>query len=517
MTIVPEAVGPVGGKDRAAIFGRDEDGLPVGDVIPYFDNGQYHIFVLTPPPGALYFPERLRTTWRHFRSSNLRTWHRLPDALAPGAEGEPDSDGIWTGSVIKADNYYHIFYTGHSLSASVPQSVCHATSTDLIEWKKDRTNPVSVPDTDRFEARDWRDPYVFWNDGAGCYWMLLSTRSGSSPAVARGVVALQESPDLVSWGPPREMYETFLAHCPECPEVYPLEGRWVMAYSRFTDRRGTVYRFSEGPGGPWRHFVTEGPDGPHWYAAKSTEDASSRRVAFGWVPDRNPQPSTETGKWLWAGDLAIPRQISIAPGNRLVSTVPEEFLQAMVPTPAGDPNFGAGEWAVEGDGKQAYCVDARGRFGYCTLQAGSASQHFALAVKMRAVDAATVGVVVQTSKELDCGLALLWYPSEGRVRAVDLTAVRSEIANEYEKATTEYASVGEASVDDASEAGVALQVFIRGDIVEAFIAGSSSITYRLSSALGGEVALLAEDGRASFEAVQFSLFGSGVRGEQTEF
>ena len=90
--------------------------------------------------------------------------------------------------------------------------------------------------------------------------------------------------------------------------------RWVLGYSRFTDRRGTVYRVADSPRGPWHHLATEGPDGANWYAAKSLADAAADRL--GWVPDRNPEPSATTGLWLWAGDLAVPRSSPWTPGDK---------------------------------------------------------------------------------------------------------------------------------------------------------------------------------------------------------
>ena len=292
-------------QEGRGIFTRYADRSPLGDVIPFFDEGAYHIFSLTPPPGTLYFPERLRTTWRHLRSTDLINWERLPDALSPGGDGEPDRDGVWTGSVVRVGDVYNIFYTGHSLERAVPQSVCRATSRDGTHWVKDPDNPVSVPDLERFEGKDWRDPFVFWNEVEERYWMLVSSRSLSHPAPARGVVALQTSEDLLCWSPAEVLYETFLTQCPECPEIFQLGGNWVMGFSRFTDRPGTVYRFAEGPRGPWRHFSAEGPDGPNWYAAKSLTDDGGRRIAFGWVPERGPAPPAGSGKWLWGGDLAI--------------------------------------------------------------------------------------------------------------------------------------------------------------------------------------------------------------------
>jgi beta-fructofuranosidase len=487
-------------------FGRFADDSPVGDVVPFYDNGTYHLFCLTPPDGALYFPERLCTTWRHLVSTDLVHWTQLADALAPGGEGEPDSDGIWTGSVIRADDGLHIFYTGHSLDREVPQSVCHATSPDDgITWVKDPANPISVPDLDRFEGRDWRDPFVFWNSGEQCYWMLLSTRSAGHPAVSRGAVALQTSEDLLTWSAATELYETFLTHCPECPEIFELGGTWVLGYSRFTDRRGTVYRHGDSPRGPWRHFATEGPDGINWYAAKSLTDSAGRRIAFGWVPDRNPKPSEKTGNWLWAGDLAVPRELVLDDSGQLAMRLPGEVLAGLGASVPLSARYGSGAWTSSGS---SFTAAADGRFGYCVLSLPSGTAEYAVSLTVRgAGDAAIFGVAVQTNDELDRGAAIVCYPGERRVAAVDLTAARSEIANEYEKATTEYAPVAEGCLPGNTFGELAITVLVRNDVVEAFVADSVCLTYRLATRDAGQIALLIQDGSGTFLDVKGRLLG----------
>jgi beta-fructofuranosidase len=491
------------------IFTRYTDQAPVGDVIPFYDEGTYHLFCLTPPAGTLHFPERLRTTWRHLRSDDLVDWEQLPDALTPGPDGEPDRDGAWTGSVIRAGELFHIFYTGHNLSGDVPQSVCHATSPDGIDWVKDPQNPISVPDTARFEGKDWRDPFVFWNERERCYWMLLSARSAAHPAVSRGVVAVQTSADLVSWSEAEELYETFLTHCPECPEIFKINDQWLMGYSRFTDRRGTVYRVAEDPRGPWHHLATEGPDGTNWYAAKSLTDARGRRIAFGWVPDRNPEPTADTGHWLWGGDLAVPRELWLGAQGQLGMQVPDEIDLSLGCELAHTARYGSGEWAAEpGGAGSSFGVEASGRFGYCMLNpAQDTDQYVISATVSGAGGAAIFGLAVQTNEQLDCGVAILCYPRERRVCAVDLTAARSEVANEYEKATTEYASVAEGCLPSSSFDEIPIQVIVRGDLVEAFVADTVCLTYRLSAREAGSTALLIQDGSARFSDVRGHLVG----------
>ena len=103
------------------VFRRNQNNLPSGDAIPFFHDGVYHLFYLTSPPGTTRWPQRVRTTWQHARSTDLVTWEELPPALVPGNEPDPDANGCWTGSVIFADGMYHIFYTGYHTAGTPPK------------------------------------------------------------------------------------------------------------------------------------------------------------------------------------------------------------------------------------------------------------------------------------------------------------------------------------------------------------------------------------------------------------
>ena len=45
------------------IFRKPSFADSTGDAIPFYHDGIYHIFSLTPPTGTTVYPERLRTTW----------------------------------------------------------------------------------------------------------------------------------------------------------------------------------------------------------------------------------------------------------------------------------------------------------------------------------------------------------------------------------------------------------------------------------------------------------------------
>lgn len=494
--------------DRAArasasgAFDRFADGRPVGDVIPFYDEGVYHLFILTPPEGSIHFPERLRTTWRHITSRDLVHWAEEAEAVVPDPSSDIDSGGIWTGSVIKAAGEYHLFYTGHQVEQ---QTICHATSSDGIRWRKNPANPISRPDPERFEAKDWRDPFVFYNEEEGVYWMLITSRLAGVAAPVRGVIALSASPDLVTWSQPEIYYRTFLTHAPECPEVFRLDGRWVLGYSRFTDRRGTVYRVSESLRGPWRAFGDDTPDGAGWYAAKGLSDDAGRRIAFGWIPDHDPTRANPSNPWLWAGDLGLPRQLSVTSTGVVAMRAPDEVLAQFGDDVPFTTTTQSGDWTSANVGLR---VRAPGDVAVTLLEAAAPQARSVLTVTFDDLgDAHQVGVIVHTNAMLDSGIGVLLSPRTRSIRLHDMIAPPSKVSAEYESMFGQYAPVASHELAAPIDGPIEFTVVARGDTVEAFVAGESCLTYRAGSSEFTHAAVIAVDASCTVPTLRWRTYG----------
>ena len=293
-------------------FRRPSEHAPVGDAIPFAHDGEYHLFFLSAPSDD--------SSWLHWRTRDFVTWDELPIAVAA-----TESDGAaWTGSVIERDGVFHLFYTGSLAGSPTPQTVCRATSRDLVTFVRDvASNPVLVPDAALYETGDWRDPFVFFNPDEGLYWMLVAARRSVGPHARRGCLALATSPDLEVWTlEPEPIYEPGNTFCPECPEMFKLGDTWYLVYSRFSEYAATVYRVADSPRGPWRTPEHDALDGRRWYAAKSLPlSDGERRVFFGWIADR--VGSSDRGAWRWGGDFAVPRTVSSSASGSLDVGLPE--------------------------------------------------------------------------------------------------------------------------------------------------------------------------------------------------
>ncbi len=281
------------------VFYRPEDGY-VGDVIPFYWQGQYHAFYLKAPlPPAREGADG--TPYAHVVSDDLVHWDLWPLAITPGPPGSPDEVSCFTGSVIERQGVFHLFYTGYR-GPDQPQTVCRASSRDLRVWQKDPQNPVIEADTRWYESIDWRDPFPFWNDEAGEYWMLLAAREKTGPKNRRGCIALVTSPDLEQWTVQSPFWSPRLYYTHECPDLFRWNEQWVLVYSTFSERHVTHFRVSDLLAGPWEAVPNDTFDGRAFYAAKTASDGQHRFV-FGWNPSR--EGETDTGRWQWGGRMVV--------------------------------------------------------------------------------------------------------------------------------------------------------------------------------------------------------------------
>lgn len=176
----------------------------------------------------------------HARSINLVDWELLPDALAPGPDGDDDYT-TWTGSIVRDPaGPWRMFYTGTARrDDGMVQRIFRASSTDLMTWTRDHLDALEA-DTRWYERlgdgdwqdEAWRDPWVE-PDPSGSGWrMLITARVNHGPDPERGVIGHAWSPDLRHWEvrPPLSAPGAGFGHI-EVPQLAEIDGRWLLAFS----------------------------------------------------------------------------------------------------------------------------------------------------------------------------------------------------------------------------------------------------------------------------------------------
>ena len=298
----------------------------VGDVIPYYEDGLFKPFYLK--NWNPYFGEDRTLGWHMLTTEdNLHILSEMPTGIRGG-----------TGSVIKVDGVYHLFYCVFRRDPQ-RQFVCHAISPDLKTWTP-LPEETFGPDENIYLPTDWRDPFVFWNEEEGCWWMILCTQS-QGPTKRRGCVGLCKSDDLHHWTccpPLYDPQESMSAY--ECPDLFYMNGWWYLVFSQFTDRFQTIYRMSRSLKGPWIRPRVDSFDGRAFYAAKTGSDGTHRYI-YGWNPTRtqntwnfNPDSRHEGydyNTYDWGGSMVVHEVWQHADGTLGVRPIPALERELMVP------------------------------------------------------------------------------------------------------------------------------------------------------------------------------------------
>ena len=231
-----------------AVFYRPETGV-LADVIPYYEDGKYYLFYLHDYRDTAQYGTGV--DWDLLVTEDFISYENKGTAIRRGSPSQQDNN-VFTGSVIKAEGRYHIFYTGNNAAyvgtGKPKEAIMHAVSDDLVRWRKIPEDTFYAPP--QYMSDDWRDPYVYYDEAEGVYKMLLAARVTQGAESSRGVTALLTSRDLSTWtAPAADMF-----------------------------------------------------DGRGFYSAKSAGDGE-KRYLFGWIPTKT--NDRDQGGWEWGGSLAV--------------------------------------------------------------------------------------------------------------------------------------------------------------------------------------------------------------------
>jgi len=243
------------------------------------DDDVLHAFYLMAPrslgdPDLRHFNARVG----HSLSTNGVDWTHLPNALSPGEAGNFDDQAIWTGSIVKNDDLWHMFYTGiNAQTKEKCQRLGHATSIDLMTWE--RVSNTTFLEADKRYAQlgnahdgseHFRDPWVYFSDN--CWNMLIT----ASDLGGWGTIARATSTNLNTWVLEEPLFTDSQILQFEVNETACIDGQWFNFFcmqpkdifrSGVPKAFGTYCMPADGPSGPFDleqiHLVAE-----HIYAAR---------------------------------------------------------------------------------------------------------------------------------------------------------------------------------------------------------------------------------------------------------
>ena len=293
-----------------------------------YKDGEYHLFYQYNPYGSKWG----NMSWGHAISQDLVNWKHLPVAIAPDALGT-----IFSGSaVVDFDNTAGFgagaiiaIYTQNS--DRQVQSIAYSTDNGRT-FTKYENNPVLTS-----EARDFRDPKVFWYENTKRWIMVLAVGQE---------MQIFSSPNLKDWTFESRFGEGQGAHGGvwECPDLFelPVEG---------TNDKKWVLLCNLNPGGPFggsatqyfvgsfngKEFVNEFPSKTKWmdwgkdhYATVTWSDApDNRRIAIAWMS--NWQYANDVPTSQYRSPNSVPRDLSLftVDGETYLQSAPSPELLAL--------------------------------------------------------------------------------------------------------------------------------------------------------------------------------------------
>jgi beta-fructofuranosidase len=467
--------GFISGQSTYELFYKPPVGV-AGDFIPFYENGEFKLFYLQDWRDKEKFGEG--TAWYQISTTDFLHFTEHGEMIPRGTKEEQDLF-VYTGSVIKAGNTYHIFYTGHNQylrKAGKPEeAIMHAVSSDLIHWTK-IPGDTFYSTNNKFEQNDWRDPFVFWNDEAKEYWMLVAARvKNNLPVERRGCTAVCTSKDLKKWKIIDEPFwqpGLYVTH--ECPDLFKIGDWWYLIYSIGNHRFGTQYIMSKSLKGPWITPDEDVFDSRAYYAAKSYSDGN-KRYLFGWnstkIEDR------DSRGWEWGGNLVVHEIIQNQDGT-LSLKVPESIDNAFNKELTTPLLPAQGKWKV--NEKEAYC-DATGSF--------------ASAISGQMPSCCKITSTVTFSKNTkECGLLLRYNEATGEYYSINLEPGRNRILFSQRSGYMET----EKSIILKPDVPHKIKVFVDYNNLVVYVDDKISMSTRIYNIDDGKWGVFVEQGTATF-------------------
>ncbi len=175
------------------------EGIWVGDIMPYGKEGQFYVYhqrdARNPGPFGEPFGWALATT------KDFVDYKDYGESLKRGTDDEADQF-IYAGSVFETEAGFHAFYTGYNReflkAGKTSQTLLHATSKDGITWEKSK-EALEIPPQEGYDKRNWRDPFVLWDEEREEYLLILGARKGEDKRKQTGRLVHFTSKDLKKW------------------------------------------------------------------------------------------------------------------------------------------------------------------------------------------------------------------------------------------------------------------------------------------------------------------------------
>ena len=431
-------------------------GVKSGDTFPFYTKGRWHLFSMS------------EGCFAHSSSDDLVHWKQHPGTPFKGA----------TGTVVEHDGRYYMFFTNSD------QSIFLAQSDDLDTWKLCDKNPILKSDGKIYQHGNFRDPYVFYNEGEQSWWMLIGAREVGVAGQRSGCIGLAKSKDLENWTLHPPLWAPRIGPHTDCPQLLKQNDQWYLFYLQ----RFTRYRTSSSLKGPWERGTRRNLNSR--LASAGSRAASDGKRWISWPFLVTFSKEDEFSAWGYGGPLAVPREWVFGDNGTIGVRPPQEIVQAMHQAkPNGrnlldDTKVLTGDWEIS---KEKHSVKSQSNSGGSLLLRQIPENFYFEADVVLDCEHMDARLLFNTNENLTEGYILSLMPDENRVilRGTSYWDVDRELVQN--------------PVPLRPNRPIKLRVFRTGSVVDIFIDDHASVTHRLFRFSGGDIALEFTDGTGRFE------------------
>ncbi len=273
----------------------------VGDPMPYYEDGVYYIYYLKDGGDSYNHSVFLATT------TDFVTYEEQDTPVLESSRYSSQDSWIGTGSVVKVDDLYYFFYTGHTMSenAEYKEKIMVAKSSTLTSFDK-VTGWELIPSPEIGQKIDFRDPQAYYNPATGTIGLTITAAVNGSACIVKYSLSkdLQQShyEGIIFKNTQGRFWNL------ECSDTFRINNTWYITYSAQDDT--LWYASSENRYGPYSKATRL--DGKLFYAAKHVEDGKNSYMV-GWGR-RSESPSSTQDVTAWAGNLVVQKITETEPG-----------------------------------------------------------------------------------------------------------------------------------------------------------------------------------------------------------
>lgn len=295
------------------------NGIYLGDVHPFYDNGRMYMFYLN--TGGK-FQSKLIT------SSNMLNYQ--PALVESDPVNPPEQDAYYVLGIVKQDNVYRSYFgVGDGFASSV--------SNDLHRWSNacDTDDKFNVMRKAYFNydlyPNGGRDPYIFYDADAQRY-RLIGMCYKESRSDRSLVMYTSTDKEGKYWNTePVELLNFPQASDgdPECPQMFKIKDRWYIFTSMYGHSVHGVGRLSYWIGDAGKSLDEQDWDEKEVHYLDGEDLCAAQLVAvedklymYGWMPQ-----NYAGGEW--GGYLNLPREVFAREDGTLGSRIDERLDQLL--------------------------------------------------------------------------------------------------------------------------------------------------------------------------------------------